>query len=215
MQTEYGRFGVFQAGALKYTFEPITTQAGQDAQSAYGYTYYPDVESSVGGGSFRSLNITDNSVGYQYGENNLALRVTYDNSFGPHLGWNTNLELLIAGNNSPSNPWQDATASNDVGTHWLDDPVLQRSVVWTSDLRWKQDDWEFYALWRLGYVGNVLTLQDPSGSTATNSQGWSALDNWVKIFKPSASGSGVASLSLGVTWHADVSALQRSLLVKQ
>lgn len=206
-KTDIGRFGIFHAGALKYTFAPITTGQGQDAESAYGYTYYPDVEYSTGGGEFRTLGIADNSLGYQHGENNLAIRLAYDNRFGRTVTWNTNIEVLIAGSNSPANPWHEVTSSEATGgTHWLDDPVLQRSVVWTSDLRWSLGDWEVFGVWKLGYIGNVLALNAP-GVSAGNS----ALDNYVKIFRPSAEGSAVATVSLGVRWNLDVSALQRSL----
>lgn len=207
VRTPFGRFGLYHAGALKYTFEPISTGEGQDSTSAYGYTYYPDVEYSIDG-SFRTIAITDNALGYLYGENNLAIRATYDNSLGRGLTVTTYLELVVAGENSPANPWQDATASNNVGTHWLDDSVLQRAVVWSGELRWQYRDWEFYSGWDLGYIGNQLMTQDPSGqSSATpgaSGSGNSALDTLVKIFKPSATGRGIANLSVGATYHIDV-----------
>jgi hypothetical protein len=208
-KNEYGRFGLFHAGALKYTFEPITTQTGQDGESSYGYTYFPDVEYSIGGGKFVSLAVSDNAIGYQHGENNLAVEFTYDNSFGHGLKWTTNLELLLAGSNSPANPWADDTTSDQTGgTRWLDDAVLQKSIVWTSDLRWTHDDWELYTAWKLGWIANVLGLRDANGTyTSTNA---SALDRYVKIFAPTSDSAPVFQLSVGATWHLDVSALQRS-----
>jgi len=203
VQTAWGWFGLYHAGALKYTFEPISTTPGQDSTSAYGYTYYPDVEYSVNG-QFRTIGIVDNSLGYLYGENNLAIRGTYETSLGRGLDLSTNLELVIAGNNSPANPWQDATASNNVGTHWLDDPVLQRSIVWSGGLKWGWGDWEFYGNWSLGTVANVLMTQLPSGSSGTSvTTGESAIDSLVKIFKPSSTGKGIANLTVGATYHID------------
>jgi len=35
--SDWGRWGLFHAGALKYTFEPISTLPGQESTSAYGY----------------------------------------------------------------------------------------------------------------------------------------------------------------------------------
>lgn len=204
VQTDWGWFGLYHAGALKYTFEPISTAPGQDRTSAYGYTYYPDVEYSVDG-QFRSLAIVDNSLGYMYGENNLAIRGTYQTSLGHGLDLDTNLELVVAGENSPANPWQDATASNNVGTHWLDDPVLQRSIVWNGTLSWGHHDWDFFGSWSLGYVGNVLTTENPSGISGTpGTNGDSALDTLVKIFKPSSSGKLVANLTIGASYHLDL-----------
>jgi hypothetical protein len=210
VQTAWGRFGLYHAGALKYTFEPITTAPGQDSTSAYGYTYYPDVEYSVNG-SFRTLAIVDNALGYQYGENNLAVRATYDNSIGHGLSVDTSLELVIAGNNSPANPWQDATASNNVGTHWLDDPVLQRAVVWSADLKSSYQDWDFSGGWSVGYIGNQLMTEDPAGISGTpGANGDSALDTLVKIFKPSSSGRAFANMTVGVIYHIGVSPALRS-----
>jgi hypothetical protein len=40
--TAWGTFGLHHAGALKYTFEPIDARRGDEAGSAYGYTFYPD-----------------------------------------------------------------------------------------------------------------------------------------------------------------------------
>ena len=210
VQTSLGRFGLYHAGALKYTFEPITTEVGQDRTTAYGYTYYPDVEYSVDG-SFRTMAIIDNAVGYQYGENNLAVRATYDNTIGPGLGFDTNLELVVAGNNSPANPWQDATASNNVGTHWLDDPVLQRAIAWSGDLKWHFHDWDVSGGWTMGYIGNLLMTEDPSGITGTpGTNGDSALDTLVKIFKPSSSNKAFVNVTVGFTYHYDVSPAPRS-----
>ena len=206
-KTNIGRFGIYQAGALKYTFEPITASPGQEQESAYGYTYYPDVEYSIGGGQFRPLAITDNALGYQYGENSLAIRLTYDNDFGRTLSWATYLEVVLSGSNSPANPWQDATSSSATGgTHWLDDPVLQRSLLWSSQVRWSLGDWNLFTSWKLGYVGNVLGLRDPFATSG------STLDTKIKIFSPTGQGTGVANLVVGVSWNLDVSALQRSLV---
>jgi hypothetical protein len=208
-RTDLGWFGFYHAGALKYTFEPITTGPGGDSQSAYGFTSIPDVEYSTGDGSFLSMDIADNAVGYLYGENNAAFRLTWDNTFGRDWKVATNVEFLLAGNNSPANPWQDATGSNEVGTHWLDDPVLQKSVVWTTQVRWAFGDWSAYANGSLGFVWNILGLASADGSTATPSQGWSAVDNYAKIFKPTADSAALVRVAVGVSGPLDVSAFQR------
>lgn len=216
LSTVWGRFGLFTAGALKYTFEPITTGVGNDTTSAYGYAYYPDVEYMIDGKP-RTIGITDNAVGYLYGENNLALRATYDRDLGRGLGLLTSLELVVAGANSPANPWQDATKSNNVGTHWLDDAVLQRSIVWGGALTWRYQDWGFSGGWSLGWVGNQLMADLPTGTASSADQpgpsggsGNSALDTLVKIFKPSSSGYTIANLTFGATYHFDISGAQQA-----
>ena len=110
INTRVGRFGFHHGGALKYTFEPIgTTDEGRYMEdcgaTAYGYTYYPETRYYDGENPV-SLLIEDMMVGYKYGENNLAFQVDYYKNFAGYM-LNAELELVLAGNNSPANPWHD------------------------------------------------------------------------------------------------------------
>lgn len=200
--TETGWWGLYTAGALKYTFEPITTSQQKESTTAYGYTYYPDTQYWASG-SFRTLTIEDNSIGYLHGENNFALMVTWKRDWSRVLKTNAYLEFLLAGSNSPSNPWQDLTGGQeDLGTHWLDDPVLEKSLVAQGEVTYLLGDWELYGKLKVGFVWNVLTLQYSSSYSDTNA---SSLDRYSKIYKASNDNQFVGALALGVTYHFDLS----------
>ena len=201
LPTWAGTFGLHHAGALKYTFEPIDSAVGKESGSAYGYTLFPDTRYGADG-AYRGFEIEDNALGYLHGENNLAVMLTYKNQWNPAFLASTNVEFLLAGANSPANPWQDALGNNEVGTHWIDDPVLQQSVVWTTSLTWTLGDWQFSFLTKLGGLWHALELQDSTASTDTQA---SNLDRYIQIYKPSNNNKLVAVVALGATYHWNIS----------
>jgi len=206
---DLGTWGLYHAGALKYTFEPVTTLAGSESDTAYGNTYYPDVEFWAKD-AFHPISVEDNAIGYLHGENNLALMATWSRDWPRNFRTNARLEYLVAGTNSPANPWDDGTGSNqsDLGTHWLDEAVLEQSIVGTGQATWRRGDWELVARVQLGVVFHVLELSTPvSESTA------SALDRFVKIYRPSDRTQAVATLFVGATWHWDLAGLLATLPV--
>lgn len=210
LPTWAGTFGLHHAGALKYTFEPIDAAVGKDAGSAYGYTLFPDTQYGAGG-TMRGFAIEDNALGYLHGENNLAVMLTYRNAWGPRFRASSQLEFLLAGSNSPANPWQDALGSFEVGTHWIDDPVLQQSVVWSTDFRWTMGDWEFYFLGKLGGIWHALELQLSTAYTDYSNLQASNLDRYIQIYKPSNDNKLVAMASIGLTYHWNISSTLASM----
>lgn len=197
-KTSLGQIGFHHAGALKYTFAPITTQQGSEAVSAYGYTLFPS-NSYFAEGEFRPLSIEDNALGYLHGENNLALMVTWANTIGRQVAVASQLEFVVAGTASPTNPWHDATRSAEVGTHWIDESPLARTVRLTTDIRWVLGDWELYSLSSFGLEGNILKLSDPRTSTG------SSLDRWEQLWRPSSSQRTSLSVAVGAIYHWDIS----------
>jgi len=206
LESDWGRWGLYHAGALKYTFEPISASAGAESESAYGYSYYPDVEYWTPGG-FRAMAIEDNAIGYLHGENNAALMLTWSRPWNSAFSTSAELEFLLAGANSPANPWQEGTGNqSDLGTHWLDDPVLQKSIVWNARAAYRWGDWDFTAALKVGYLWNALKLVAPNYVA-----GLSSLDAYAKIYRPSSENQTVAALILGATWHWDLAALLGTL----
>jgi len=200
MKTWAGTFGLHHAGALKYTFEPIDTTLGEEGDTAYGYTLYPETRYGVDGG-YRAFEIADNALGYLHGENNLAVLLTWTNTFQRSWTVSSNLEFLLAGANSPANPWQQALGSYEVGTHWVDDPVLQQSVVWTTDLRWVWGDWQLFAQVKLGGVWHALELRQ---LTTVGGGSASAVDQYVQIYVPSDTNRAIGALVIGGSYHFDL-----------
>ncbi|WP_129408735.1 hypothetical protein [Marinitoga lauensis] len=98
VKTNFGEFGLYSAGATKYTFQP----SGNGQNLYYGYTYYPDVTYNYNGE--RTILPEENYIGYYNGENNLAFMGTYSNNLNGSI-INSSLEYVISGSKSPANPW--------------------------------------------------------------------------------------------------------------
>ena len=162
----WGRVGLYHAGATKYTFEPT------NASYPYGYTYQPAVTYQLEDGTPMPLYPWDNTVGYLYGENNLAFRVEYGHTLGPWVLGGA-LEYVVSGSKSPGNPWHEYTTYIEAGrkTLLLDDPVLEHVLSVDADVSWT---WKWLTLKsrvRLGSVWTQLALE-------------SATDGGAAIFRP-------------------------------
>jgi hypothetical protein len=195
MATPWGRFGLYQAGALKYTFEPITF-SHQPVQNAVGYTYAPDVVYWLENG-FEAQKIEDNSVGYLHGENNLALMATWDYQWARNIRSRSTLEYLIAGSNSPANAWQGASGAT--GTQLLNDALLEHQVTVSSNWQLDTGSWTLFFHMLGGVAVNPLTLEYP------NADGTSALSHLIQIYVPKKGIQWIEELSIGGRYSFDVS----------
>ena len=203
--TRVGRFGFHHAGALKYTFEPIGTDDGgrykdDSAATAYGYTYYPESRYYDGADDLAFL-IEDLMVGYKYGENNLAFQVDYQNRFFNMLV-TTELELVLAGNNSPANPWHDYDsrasmyhngingAAGGYGSQLLNDGQIEKRLEFRINISRRLGPLSAYMAMAIGGRFNKLVLRpaepDPRYSKRTVDDEiwiWKASDNHELIFR--------------------------------
>jgi hypothetical protein len=70
------------------------------------------------------------------------------------------LELLISGNVSPANPWgvYNDWPEGGQGMHFLDDPVLEKSLMGSVSVGRDLGDWRIRTELRMGYVWNELSL---------------------------------------------------------
>lgn len=196
LQTDFGTFGVFHAGATKYTFEPFGA-SGSNTQ--YGYTYYPDTTyPSIDGGKGSILN-EDNYIGYLNGENNLSFKAEYSHvlqGFALEAG----LEFALSGSKSPANPWHELWAWDEggQGTKFLDDPVLEKKLTFGVSVKKPLGNWTFSLDGLLGYAWNALELTNTTIADPL-------VGNAVWIWKPSSSNKLIARLGLGVgySWKLD------------
>lgn len=194
--TRFGKIGIHHAGALKYTFMPNTSTDGNASSMAYGYTYYPDT-SYLHGSDLYEISVEDNLLGYKHGENNAALQIDYQNRFaGFDLG--ASVEFMVAGANSPANPWHDAGYHSNEGTKWLDDAVLQKSVEFSFKVGRDFGALKAYASLNLGYIWNVLKLSDVD--TSADRYDRSLIDQHVMIWKPSADNKAILACTLGARY---------------
>jgi hypothetical protein len=202
LDTPYGKFGFHHGGALKYTFEPITTNdAGDIAETAYGYTYYPETryyDDNENTDNLVSILIEDNMLGYKYGENNIAFQLDYRNTFN-HFLVNAELEFVIAGNNSPSNPWQDFDHSEN-GSKLLNDDLLEKRLEFRINISRRFGPWLFYTAGAIGGKFNKLVLQRADYTGAGNS----IADEYMYIWKGSRESELIFRISVGARYTLGV-----------
>jgi hypothetical protein len=216
IHTRLGRFGFHHGGALKFTFEPIGTDGSgryaQDAAAtAYGYTYYPETRyfDEENGGETVKILIEDNMVGYKYGENNLAFQVDYQNTFWRFL-CTAELELVLAGANSPANPWQEHAsrggqdsyyASGKSGSQLLDGPFEKRLEFRFNISRSIGP----VALWTAFAIGGRFDKLELSPPDTTNHPTIEkTVDNDIWIWRPSGKNELIFRLSFGFRYTLGV-----------
>ncbi|KLO23536.1 hypothetical protein X275_02260 [Marinitoga sp. 1197] len=183
IKTKYGAFGLYSAGATKYTFQP----SGNGTNKYYGYTYYPDVD--ING---KTIPNEENYIGYYNGENNIAFMAIYENKI-QNININGSFEYVISGSKSPANPWGEYTTWTEggQGTKFLDDKILEHKYDFSLKV-----DYPFYGLkifngMNLRYTKNKLELVDTSES-----------DNYdMKIFKPSNKDEFYYNFNIGVEYR--------------
>jgi hypothetical protein len=214
IHTSAGRFGFHHAGALKFTFEPIDTDRDgrfeyDSASSAYGYTYYPETRyfDDENGGDLVKIFIEDNSVGYKYGENNLAFQVDYQNTFQRFL-LTAELELVLAGANSPANPWHDYETRNGSsnsyyadgkgGSQLLDGPFEKR-LEFRANISRKIGPLALWGAFAVGGRFDKLELK-PVSDPQTNY----TIDNLIEIWKPSGNIEFIFRLSMGFRYTLSI-----------
>jgi len=206
---DWGRWGFFHAGATKYMYEAMTVSPGSESIRDVGNSYFPDTVYNRNG-TFVPIDRQSNQIGYTKGENNLAFQARWENTFANdklHLAGG--LEFVVAGSNSPANPWQGEyqTSSGDLGTQLLNEAVLEKTVQVDFGADWAVDSWTFSGHLTTGEVFNVLQLRNPPGYAATPPTNLSVLTSLVKIWVPSDENQGIFTISLGVKYSYDATAL--------
>ncbi|MGA2545190.1 MAG: hypothetical protein ABSF43_01475 [Rectinemataceae bacterium] len=152
-KTDYGTFGFYQAGATKYTFQTVAHEANG---YPYSYTYYPDTVFNWDG-QYYSISIEDNSLGYKYGEDNLAFMVDWSKRISG-CDLYASLELLLAGTNSPNDAW-DGLLSYPGGTEILDNETIEKRILGTVSASWRTGPWRIYGSLTGGVAIDPLALE--------------------------------------------------------
>lgn len=214
VKTPIGRFGFHHGGALKYTFEPIgTDESGKykfdSANTAYGYSYYPETRYYNGSDKDPvSFIIQDTMVGYKYGENNLAFQVDYQNSFSGFL-LTSELELVLAGNNSPANPWQDYGSRSSMyddgkyGSQLFNDGQIEKNLEFRINVSRCFGPLSLYAAMAIGGRFNKLVLRDVDTSHIVGTAD-KTVDNYIQIWKASDSHEFVFRFSIGFRYTVPI-----------
>lgn len=206
LETSAGSFGLYVAGATKYTFEPSEMNgANPDAEQiacSYGYSYYPetrfDYDWQTSGFQAGAIAIEDNMIGYKYGENNIAIQADWN---GKSSGFDlaATAEFRLAGANSPANPWHDLLDNPVDGTHWLDDAVLEKRVMVGFSASRVFDAWTVGMSVLGGIAFDAMELRAP---TVAASSGVSLADSNIWIYEPVAGNTKMLlKLSLGAKYR--------------
>lgn len=209
LETPAGSFGLYLAGATKYTFEPSEMGASdinkaklKQTQVSYGYTYYPetrfDYSWTQAGFQARAIAIEDNMLGYKYGQNNLAVQVDWR---GRQAGFNMEaaLEFRLVGANSPANPWHDRVNPLVDGTHWFDDPVLEKRVLAGFSASRDFGPWSLHFGITGGVAFDAMQLRAPVGVFPAST---APVDSNVWIWQPTEGNHRLLlSLRIGGSYH--------------
>jgi len=189
IKTPKGTFGLHVAGATKYTFEPgdmRNASTENQIQSSYGYTYFPETRfeyewRSGYSTSYKAIAPELNLIGYQYGENNIALRLDWSKAVN-RFDCDAFFEFRLSGSNSPANPWHDLWIDPQVAFTWLDDPVLEKRFTISARAITAREPWQFFAKATGVLALDALELRDPSGVPSTQTE----VDQKVQIYSPVA-----------------------------
>jgi len=209
VETSIGSFAFSHAGALKYTFEPTRDREDQ----CYSYTYYPDTRFTVDDPSDRSISLEDLMIGYKNGENNLAFRVDYEGSWSG-FDIESYLEFVLSGAKSPTNAWQDEDWHDYEGSRLLDDPVLEKLLLFGASASRRFGDFVLSASFLVGGDFNALELERADASAADVSDKYETINFGSYIWKPGDENELVLSAGLFLRYEIPVSPYLRQLNAK-
>ncbi len=190
--TGIGRFGVYHAGATKYTFGATYTSDTEFNEYPYSYTIYPVAEFDGREYGIQPILLQDTYVGYLFGENNAAFRVEYE----PELAFASVasvLEYSISGSKAPTNPWHELDNHQNEGTEYLDEPQLEHKLRLSGTISRTFGPFDLSASLMMGAVWNELTLNEVPGEPLED-----------KIWKPTGPNRFLWSLSLTGTYNFSV-----------
>ncbi|SIR01303.1 hypothetical protein SAMN05920897_1246 [Alkalispirochaeta americana] len=188
-QFDFGQVGLYYAGATKYAFSATSTPgddvydglevgnySGADetplyySRRPYPFTYFPAVEYPVDGGRRMPIDYRQNYLGYAHGENNMAIKMDYTNTFfvdePRETGFYASLEWVLNGAKSPANPWHEEYTYKDISdsTHFLRDD-LEHQLLFRARVERPVTifgtPFTVFADGELGFIFNAMRLEPP------------------------------------------------------
>jgi len=201
---DWGRWGFFHAGATKYMYEAMTVSPGSESIRDVGNSYFPDTVYNRNG-TFVPIDRQTNQIGYTKGENNLAFQARWENNFsGNRLHLTSGLEFIIAGSNSPANPWQGTTEHpSNLGTRLLDETVLEKTIQADFGADLALDSWTVSVHLTAGEAFNVMKLRNAPGYSLPPPTTQSVLTSLIPVWGPSNDNQGILTATLGVKYSFD------------
>ena len=191
LETEFGKFGLYHAGATKYCFEPTYETAGME----YGYSAYPDTV-YYRSGSPVAIPFEDSMLGYRHGENNIAFMATWSDSLGG-FDLDASCEFTLSGSKSPANAWHEELWTDYGGTRILDEKVLEKRGIFSFEASRPLGDFLVFGRVSLGYVFNELKLVSSFDTVPVGSHTEDKEYSRIAIWKPSGDDRPLYSITLG------------------
>ena len=191
---EFGTFGLYNAGATKYTFQSYGDGNGD---LMYGYSFYPATTYTVND-VIMPIEPEDTYIGYYNGENNLSFLFDYTAEWFD-IGIYSSLEFSLSGTKSPANAWTEYSwweQAPEAGTKFLDSTVLEKKLVLTAGAsralpEIKLENLIVSMALEVGYIWNVLELTGTLEGDVNQEQYWA----------PSANHKPVFSISIGALYR--------------
>lgn len=159
-ESSYGRWGIFHAGATKYTFQNVES-------TNKNYSYYTFFTQSLRPGDTPYfLEAQETNIGYKNGENNISFVIMYNNHFfKKKLNYAGAFEVVVTGSQSPgSNAWTEFNKYPDdgEGTRFLTGPVEKKFLFYNTIGYFIQPWWEVSLASKVGVAFNALQLTYPT-----------------------------------------------------
>jgi len=112
----FGTLGFWHGGATAHTYAASYSSPTDANTIPYEYVYYPTVEFPAGSGI--PMDPRDSNIGFPWGENALAFKITFDTDLLGGSPWafglSTSIEYVINGSKSPDNPWHQYTDPSQI-----------------------------------------------------------------------------------------------------
>ena len=195
LDTKVGTFGLYIAGATRYTFESVRNEF-------YSYTYYPG-SAVISEDALVGIPMEDLMIGYINGENNFAAMLTWKKAF-PIATINSSLEFKLTGAQSPANPWHDQVGfTSSDWFRWLDDPVLEKKLTLKLGASRSFGRMTVWAKATVGYVWNRLALESVTAAdsdTDSNGEYLTEADGSEPYWRPSDQSTWFGAISVGLKY---------------
>jgi hypothetical protein len=113
----FGTIGFWHGGATAHTYaatySDYTASPANPNTIPYEYMYYPVVQFNG-----NPMDPRDSNIGFPWGENALAFKITFDTDLLQGSPWafglSTSVEYVINGSKSPDNPWHQYTTFAEI-----------------------------------------------------------------------------------------------------
>lgn len=159
LDTELGTFGFWHGGATKHMYAATYQETGASNKYPYQYVVYP--VAAING---REIDPLRNNLGLASGENSLAFRADWNKHWelAPTMGLDTRagLRWIMRGEQSPHNPWHDATwVTRPAVQLFTNDPAIEHTLGLDARVAFTWLDLEAVLSLDVGAAFNALRLR--------------------------------------------------------